>query len=149
MATRSDAGRLVRKKGVNGITLFRRCGTMAQPLSRIPTDGRKRPSGMHEEGARKGRKDVVLQRSVLRRSSRNNDRRNEMVKRTLMHALRDTLETRLQAVREFAPTNGTIPSVSTEALQRVAFLQIALVAVREELAVHEVKIGGGSEQPLE
>ena len=150
MATRSDAGRLVRKKGVNGITLFRRCGTMAQPLSRIPTDGRKRPSGMHEEGARKGRKDVVLQRSVLRRSSRNNDRRNEMVKRTPIHALRDTLESaRLQAIRELASTDGTIPSVSTEALQRVAFLQIALVAVREELAAHEVKIGGGSEQPLE
>ena len=73
-----------------------------------------------------------------------------MVKRTPIHALRDTLESaRLQAIRELASTDGTIPSVSTEALQRVAFLQIALVAVRQELAAHEVKIGGGSEQPLE
>lgn len=73
-----------------------------------------------------------------------------MAKRKPIHALKDTLETaRLQAIQELASTDGTIPSVSTEALQRVAFLQIALVAVREELAAHEVKIGGGSEQPLE
>jgi hypothetical protein len=73
-----------------------------------------------------------------------------MVKRTPIHTLRDTLESaRLQVVRELASTNGTIPSVSIEALQRVAFLQIARVAVREELAAHAVKIGGGSEQPLE
>ena len=73
-----------------------------------------------------------------------------MVKRTPIHALRDALESaRLQAIRELASTDETIPSVSTEALQRVAFLQIVLVAVREEFAAHEVKIGGGSEQPLE
>jgi hypothetical protein len=73
-----------------------------------------------------------------------------MVKRMPIHALRDTLEAaRLQAIQELAPADGTIRSVSTEALQRVAFLQLALVAVREELAAHEVKIGGGSEQPLE
>jgi len=73
-----------------------------------------------------------------------------MVKRKPIHALRDTLESaRLQAIRELASTDGTIPSISTEALQRVAFLQIALVAVREELAAHEVKIGGGSEQSLD
>jgi hypothetical protein len=73
-----------------------------------------------------------------------------MVKRRPIHALRDSLEAaRLQAIQELASAGGTIPSVSTEALQRVAFLQPALVAVREELAAHEVKIGGGSEQPLE
>ena len=73
-----------------------------------------------------------------------------MVKRTPIHALRDALETaRLQAIQELASTDGTPPTVSTEALQRVAFLQIALVAVREELAAHQVKIGGGSEQALE
>jgi hypothetical protein len=73
-----------------------------------------------------------------------------MVKRMPIHALRDTLEAaRLQAIQELVAADGTIPSVSTESLQRIAFVQIALVAVREELAAHEVKIGGGSEQPLE
>jgi hypothetical protein len=73
-----------------------------------------------------------------------------MIKRMPIHALRDALEAaRLRAIQELAPADGTIASVSTEALQRVAFLQLALVAVREELAAHEVKIGGGSEQPLE
>jgi hypothetical protein len=57
-----------------------------------------------------------------------------MIKRMPIHALRDALEAAsLQAIQELAPTDGTIASVSTEALQRVAFLQLALVAVREEL----------------
>jgi hypothetical protein len=73
-----------------------------------------------------------------------------MVKRMPIHALRDTLEAaRLLTIQELVAADGTIPSVSTEALQRIAFGQIALVAVREELAAHEVKIGGGSEQSLE
>jgi hypothetical protein len=73
-----------------------------------------------------------------------------MVKRTPIHALRDTLETeRLQAIQELASTDGTTPSVATEALRRVALLQLALVAVREEIEAHEVKVGGGGEQPLE
>jgi hypothetical protein len=73
-----------------------------------------------------------------------------MIKRMPIHALRDALEAaRLQAVQELAPADGTIASVSTEALQRVAFLQLALVAVREEIATHEVKIGWGSDRPLE
>jgi hypothetical protein len=73
-----------------------------------------------------------------------------MAKRTPIHALRDTLETaRLQAIQELASTDGTARSISTEALRRVAVLQVALVAVREELAAHEVKLGGGGEQPLE
>jgi hypothetical protein len=38
--------------------------------------------------------------------------------------------------------------VSDEALGRLALLQVALVAVREELAAREVKVGGGAEQPL-
>ena len=40
-------------------------------------------------------------------------------------------------------------AVPTEDLRRVAFIQLALVAVREELAAHEPKVGGGSEQPLD
>ena len=72
-----------------------------------------------------------------------------MAKRTPIHALRDTLEAaRLQAIQELASTDATAASISTEALRRVAALQVALVAVREELAAHEVKIGGGGEQPL-
>jgi hypothetical protein len=66
-----------------------------------------------------------------------------------IHALRDVLETaRLQAIQELA-ADGVTPAVSTEALQRVAFIQLTLVAVREELAAHEPKVGGGSEQPLD
>jgi hypothetical protein len=73
-----------------------------------------------------------------------------MAKRRPIHALRDTLETaRLQAIEELASTDGTTPSISTETLRRVAFLQLALVAVREEVAAHEGKIGWGSEKPLE
>jgi hypothetical protein len=65
-----------------------------------------------------------------------------------LHALRDILEAaRMQAIQELA-ADGVTPAVSTEALRRVAFIQIALVAVREELAAHEPKVGGGSEQPL-
>ena len=66
-----------------------------------------------------------------------------------VHALRDVLETaRLNAIQELA-AGGVTPTVSTEALRRVAFIQMALVAVREELAAHEPKVGGGSEQPLD
>jgi hypothetical protein len=73
-----------------------------------------------------------------------------MAIRTPIHALRDTLEAaRLQEVQKLASAGGAAQSISDEALQRVAFLQIALVAVREELAAHEVKVGGGGEQPLE
>jgi hypothetical protein len=73
-----------------------------------------------------------------------------MAKRTPIHTLSDALETaRLQAIQELASTHGTTPSISTETLRRVAFLQLALVAVREELVAHEVKIGGGGEKPLE
>jgi hypothetical protein len=73
-----------------------------------------------------------------------------MAKRMTVHALRDTLEAaRLHAIKELASANETTPAVSTEALRRIAFLQIALVAVREELAAHEVKVGRGAEQPLD
>jgi hypothetical protein len=66
-----------------------------------------------------------------------------------IHALRDNLEAaRLQEVQKLASAGGATPLISDEALQRVAFLQIALVAVREELAAHAVKVGGGGEQPL-
>jgi hypothetical protein len=66
-----------------------------------------------------------------------------------IHALKETLEAaRFQAVQVLASAGGAIPMVSDEALGRLALLQVALVAVREELAAHEVKVGGGAEQPL-
>ena len=67
-----------------------------------------------------------------------------------IHALRDALEAaRLQEIQKLASTGETTLSVSDENLRRVALLQIALIAVREELAAHEVKVGGGDEKPLE
>ena len=83
-------------------------------------------------------------------ASHDNDWRSGMARRKPIHALRGTLEAaRLQAVQKLPSAGGGAPSISDEALQRAAFLQIALVAVREELAAHEVKVGGGGEQPLE
>jgi hypothetical protein len=58
-----------------------------------------------------------------------------------VHALRDVLETaRLNAIQELA-AGGVTPAVSMEALRRVAFIQMALVAVREEITAHEPKGG--------
>ena len=66
-----------------------------------------------------------------------------------VHALRDVLETaRLNAIHELAAGEVT-PTVSAEALRRVAFIQMALVAVREEITAHGPKVGGGGEQPLD
>ena len=36
--------------------------------------------------------------------------------------------------------------LSDEALRRLALIQSALVAVREEIAAHEVKVGGAEER---
>jgi hypothetical protein len=64
-----------------------------------------------------------------------------------IHHLRDALEAaRLQSVEELAAKGGSLP---TDLLQRIALLQSALAAVREEIEAHTVRIGGGSEQPLE
>jgi hypothetical protein len=63
-----------------------------------------------------------------------------------IHALRDRLEkSRLTAIEELAARGG---APSTDALQNIALLQTALTAVEEEIAAHEVKIGGGSQKPL-
>jgi hypothetical protein len=66
-----------------------------------------------------------------------------------IHALKNALETaRLNAVQELA-AEGMTPAVSTEALRRVAFIQMALVAVCEEITAHAPKVGGGGERPLD
>jgi hypothetical protein len=67
-----------------------------------------------------------------------------------VHALADILEAaRSQAIQELASADTVDLVLSTEALQRVAYLHIALVAVRDELAAHEPKVGGGSERGLD
>ena len=63
-----------------------------------------------------------------------------------VHRLRATLEAaRLKAVEALAAAGG---EPSAAALELVAHLQMALMAVREEIDAHDVKVGGGSETPL-
>jgi hypothetical protein len=45
-----------------------------------------------------------------------------------------------------AAKGGPLPA---DALQKIALLHSVLSAVRDEIRIYEVKIGGGSEQPLE
>ena len=67
-----------------------------------------------------------------------------------VHALAEIIEAaRSQAIRELASADALASVLSTEALQRLASLHIALAAVREELAAHEPKVGGGSERGLD
>ena len=69
-----------------------------------------------------------------------------MIKRLPIHDLRAYLETaRLKAIEELAAKDGAPPA---DALQGIAILQAALGAVREEIEAHEVKFGGGAEEPL-
>ena len=64
-----------------------------------------------------------------------------------VHALRTRLEDeRLDAVLKLAAT-GVVPNSS--ALSELAHIQLALTAVREEVAAHSVKLGWGSEEALE
>jgi hypothetical protein len=69
-----------------------------------------------------------------------------MTNSTPIHHLRTCLETaRLEAIEELSAKGGALP---VDALQKIALLQAALNAVRDEIKLHEIKIGGGSEQPL-
>jgi hypothetical protein len=63
-----------------------------------------------------------------------------------IHSLAANLESeRLKEIQALAAKGGT---PSADALQRLASLQAALVAVREEIDAHAMNIGGGSEEPL-
>jgi len=63
-----------------------------------------------------------------------------------IHSLVANLESeRLKEIQALAAKGGT---PSADALQRLASLQAALVAVREEIDAHSIHIGGGSEEPL-
>jgi hypothetical protein len=67
-----------------------------------------------------------------------------------IHQLRDTLEQRrLKEIERLAAANITGGTPADEALRSLAHLQLALTAVREEIAAHDIKLGGGSEKPLE
>ena len=69
-----------------------------------------------------------------------------MTTSTPIRDLRTNLETaRIQAVKALAESAGELP---IDALQRLAIIQGALTAVREEIESHEVKVGGGGELPL-
>ena len=64
-----------------------------------------------------------------------------------VHDLRERLETaRLSAIEELAAKGGPL---AADALQKIALLHSVLSAVRDEIRISEVKIGGGSERPLE
>jgi hypothetical protein len=59
--------------------------------------------------------------------------------------LRASLEAaRLAAIEELAARGGVL---TPDALEKIAHLQMALAAVREEIEDHAVKIGGGEEAP--
>jgi hypothetical protein len=63
-----------------------------------------------------------------------------------LYDLRERIETvRLQLVEELAAKGGPLPP---DTLQKIALIQSALTAVREEIKNHEVKVGGGGELPL-
>jgi hypothetical protein len=75
-----------------------------------------------------------------------NDTENPMTGSAPIHDLRERLEAaRLLAVEELAAKGEPFPA---EALQKIALLHSALSAVRDEIYAHDVKIGGGAEQPL-
>jgi hypothetical protein len=67
-----------------------------------------------------------------------------------IHRLRDALEARrLEEIERLASTGITTGIPPLDSLSSLAHLQLALTAVREEIAAHDVKLGGGSETPLE
>jgi hypothetical protein len=70
-----------------------------------------------------------------------------MTDRTPVHDLQKALAAaRLRAVEELAAKGGTLPP---DDLQKLATLQTALSAVKEELTEHEGKLGWGPATPLE
>jgi hypothetical protein len=69
-----------------------------------------------------------------------------MAEKLPIHSLAASLESeRLKEIEALAAKGGT---PSADALQRLAILQAALVAVREEIDAHSVGLGGGSGEPL-
>ncbi len=52
---------------------------------------------------------------------------------------------RLKAIEDLATRGGEL---APDALEKIAHLQMALAAVREEIEAHGVKVGGGEEKPF-
>ena len=66
-----------------------------------------------------------------------------------IHALEAALEmTRLEEIERLASNGIKNRPIPIDALGPLASVQIALMAVREEIALHDTKLGGGSEKPL-
>ena len=69
-----------------------------------------------------------------------------MAEKLPIHSLAANLESeRLKEIQALAAKGGT---PSADALQRLALLQAALVAVREEIDAHSASLGGGSQESL-
>jgi len=70
-----------------------------------------------------------------------------MAKEYPIHTLRETLEkARLKAVESLAAAGGAL---SPGALNELVTLQVALTAVREEIAAHGASLGSGAERELD
>jgi hypothetical protein len=66
-----------------------------------------------------------------------------------IHHLEAALEaTRLHEIKSLAAKGASGRTIPAEVLGPLAHVQLALTAVREEIAAHSVKLGGGSEKPL-
>ena len=66
-----------------------------------------------------------------------------------IHGLEAALEkTRLEEIERLASKSVQNGPISIDSLGPLASVQIALMAVREEIALHDTKLGGGSEKPL-
>ena len=72
-----------------------------------------------------------------------------MSKHRPVHALGAKLEAaRLRAIEDLASASDA-DALPAEALRHIADLHLALMAVRGEIAAHEVRLGGGGERGLE
>jgi hypothetical protein len=66
-----------------------------------------------------------------------------------IHDLEAALEmTRIEEIERLASNSVKNRPIPIDALGPLASVQIALMAVREEIALHDTKLGGGSEKPL-
>lgn len=66
-----------------------------------------------------------------------------------IHELEAALEvTRLEEIKRLAAKGASGKRIPIDILGSLADVQLALTAVREEIAAHRVKVGGGSERPL-
>ena len=65
-----------------------------------------------------------------------------------MHDLRDRLQAARRTALERLAATAPETDLWSEGLRSVGALQLAFLAIQDELAVHEPKVGYGGEQPL-